>query len=191
MSFPLPFVNHSLMNSSHPFGSRRDRSILPELKCGIYKLQLLTSVLCPDFWDYVPCRKKRIPNPWLKSLCKAQHCLLQRKKNPGECLFKTVNIPTSLLISLLLPFAALFFYDKSVGVFHNQHTSSCFLFFFFNFISVFLQRNFSAPDSAFESFFLEECLLQIHVALCWKQSKGLLSSTASLALLWLCLNICI
>lgn len=83
------------MSSSHPFGSRRDRSVLPELKCWIYKLQLLTSVLCPEFWDYVSCRRNRIPNPWLKSLCKAQHCLLQRKKeNPEECLFKAVNIPT-------------------------------------------------------------------------------------------------
>lgn len=76
------------------------------------------SVVRPDFWDYVPCRRKRIPNPWLKSLSKAQHCLLQGKKKKilenvflkpwtylQVCLslFWVGEIKTAPLCSLLLP----------------------------------------------------------------------------------------
>lgn len=88
------------MSSSHPFGSRRNRSILPELKCWIYKLQFLMSVLRPDFWDYVHCRRNRIPNPWLTSLCKAQHYLLQRKKKILENVFLKLWIYLQVCLSL-------------------------------------------------------------------------------------------
>lgn len=91
------------MSSSHPFGSRRDWPFLREFICWIYNCNSFNvSVLHPDFWDYVPCRRKRITNPWLKSLSKAQHCVLKRKKKILEnVFFKTVIIPTSQLVSFL------------------------------------------------------------------------------------------
>lgn len=165
------------MSSSHPFGSRRDRSFFPEfiyagsINCDFFNM----SVLHPDFWYYVSCRRERITNPWLQSLSKAQHCLLKRrrrKKILRNVFLKPWSYPTSLPVSFL---------DwRGHDSFPLQPSSSmlvCWDFLqsspiiLFSIFSVFLQRSFSAPGCAFWFsllLFLEQCLSQIHVVLCWR-----------------------
>lgn len=90
------------------------------------------SVLHPDF-ETVFLIEERITNPGLKSLSKAQHCLLKGEKNLKECLFKTMNSPRQLLVSFLdlrghdsFPLQT----SSSTSVcwlFYNWHTSPHFL----------------------------------------------------------------
>lgn len=152
------------------------------------------SVLHPDFWDFVPYRRKGITNPWLKSPSKAQHCLLKRKKilenvflKPWTylqvclSLFWIGEVTTASLHSRLLP-------CQSVEGFLQ---STCITLFSFLFYFGFPAEQLLNSSPCFLIFFSEQCLSQIHVALCWRQSRGLLNSAASLALLHPCLNICI
>lgn len=96
------------------------------------------SVLLPDFWDHVPCRRKRIANPWLKSLSKARHCLLKRKeqKNVENVLLKSwtyLQVCLSLFWigeATTVPFTALFIHVSLFWVFLQ---STCFILFSFSF----------------------------------------------------------